>query len=488
MQHSWKLLGALAAVTAFGVGACSSDGSSGGTGATTGGTSAGTGGAGAGDPGGTGGDIPGAGGDVQGTGGDGTGGGDTGPVRTPHADDFDCSPPQGAVPSLTLEPFASPLHRPVFITQIPGSTDRFVALELDGEIELIENGALVDGSFLDLTGRTSREDNIYNERGLIGLAFHPDYVTNGLFYVHHTASGSVAGEIGTHPNGASANEGDTVIVEYKVTGDPSSATSADPGSARIVWSHPQPANNHNGGTIAFGSDGMLYVALGDGGGADDQYGNGQDITTPLAAILRIDVDGRAEGEYSVPPGNLRDTVPTAHPLIWSYGLRNPYRIAFDGCTGDLYIGDVGQSKHEEVNVEARAQGGKNYGWSYMEGNACRGETNPASAPEECIPDGVVPEVPLTLPVTAYPWTGGASVVGGQVYRGSAIPGLRGAYLYGDYVHGQLRMLRWNGSSAEDVTEIGSVQVNGITSIGQDSKGELLVTLMSGELYRIVAAD
>lgn len=462
MKSALGFCGSLALITAFGAWACSSDdGTNDGPGAGTGGAA--TGGLGGADSG--------------------TGGTEPVDVRAPHAELFDCEPATGTAPSLDLEVFVSGLSRPVAIAPIPGTTDRYVVLELDGRVRLVENATVAGTDFLDLTGRTSRENNDWNERGLLGLAFHPEFVENGLFYVHHTASASLAAEL----DGVS--QGDTVIAEYAI--DAEDDTQADPSSMRVVFTAPQPQDNHNGGSIAFGSDGMLYIALGDGGGSNDQYGNGQNLTTPLGAILRIDVDGRGAGEYSVPAGNLRDTVASAHPALWDYGLRNPYRMSFDGCNGDLYIADVGQVAWEEINVEPRGEGGKNYGWPFMEGDRCRGDEGEPDEPEECLPSDTTPAVPLTLPAATYSRGGGAAVVGGYVYRGSAIPGLRGTYFFADHLQRRFWTMRWNGTSAQNVTEItdGLPAMNQpISAFGQDANGELFVLRLDGTIYRLVAGE
>lgn len=476
MKSALGLLGSLVLVSAFGTWACSSGDSNegGGAGPSTGGTIA---------TGGTGGDST-TGGTGGATGGQdaGTGGMTQGNVRPPHTDLFDCSPPSGTLPALNLEEFVTGFERPVAIAPIPGTTNRYVVLELAGHIKLVENATVADTDFLDLTSRTSRDNNDWDERGLLGIAFHPNFEDNGLFYVHHTASSSLAAEIG-----GGADVGDTVVVEYKI--DSQDERRADPQSARIVFTTSQPADNHNGGALAFGGDGMLYIALGDGGGADDQYGNGQNLSTPLGAILRIDVDGRAEGQYSYPSGNLRDTVATAHPGIWDYGLRNPWRISFDGCTGNLYIADVGQDTWEEINVEPPGGGGRNYGWPFLEGDRCRGKSEDAvSSPDECVPMGTTPAVPITLPVATYNRGGGGAVVGGYVYRGSALPALRGAYLFADYSQRRFWMLRWNGTTEEfaEIKILPSMD-QAINAFGQDANGELFVVSMDGVIYRLVPA-
>lgn len=481
MKNTWKLWGVLGTAAVCGAFGCSSssNGNSGGGGggsATGGAAGAGTGGV------------------SSGTGGDdnqGTGGTNDEVVRGPHAELFDCSEPEGNVPELAFEPFLSGLESPTFIKPVPGTTNHFVVGLLFGRILLVEGDAIQPDDFLDLTSRTARGPLTGlggDERGLFDLAFHPDFETNGLFYVHHTAADGLAQDIA---------ESDTVVAEYRMRADDSGLADAD--SMRIVFTAPQPmgSTNHKGGGLAFGSDGLLYLALGDGGGSNDQYMNGQNVTTPLAAIVRLDVDGRDAGEYSIPEGNLADVVSDAHPAIWSYGLRNPYRITFDGCTGDLYIADVGQSAWEEVNVAPPGEGQKNYGWPIMEGDRCRGDGGDPVTPEQC-PGASGAAVPLSLPAVSFQHGGFSSITGGYVYRGSAIPALRGAYFYADLGTGRLWTFRWNGTEATEVRErqddiwpMGNAPGD-IISFGQDAHGELFLVRTGtpgsdeGTISRLVA--
>jgi glucose/arabinose dehydrogenase len=415
---------------------------------------------GGGDSGGTGGDS-GTGGASGGTGGAGTGGQPS--IRPPFSDGFNCSAASGTMPALKTVPLASGLTQPVFMAPFPGSQNRFAVIEQAGLIKLVENGAVGPTPFLDLKSKTTHSTQ--DERGLLGIAFHPDYATNGLFYVYHTAASGLATGVAL---------GDIVVAEYKVSSG--SPDVADPGSMRLVLSVPhQQAANNNGGTIAFGGDGMLYVGLGDGGGQGDPYDNGQKLTTLLGKVLRIDVDGRGAGQYGIPPGNLVASEPNALPEIWDFGLRNPYRWSIDGCTGELYIADSGHTQQEEINVEAPQTGHKNYGWKTMEGTECY---SPATG---CAQTGI------TLPVSTYSTTEGAAVVGGYVYRGS-IPALRGRYFYADYVQKKVRSLRWDGTQAQDVvdhsTDLGISQFP--SSMAQDLAGEIYVITLDGVISRIDA--
>lgn len=382
----------------------------------------------------------------------------------------DCRPAQGPAPSLALELVAEGLDQPVLVTAAPGDTSRLFVLEKAGAIRVIQDGVLSPDPFLDLTSQVAAE----GERGLLGLAFHPDYAQNGLFYVHFSSNGSGLVALGTG-----------IVAELSaVAGDPDHA---DPSSQRELLTIAKPESNHNGGMLAFGADGLLYLGVGDGGGGNDQHGpigNGQALDTPLGKLLRIDVDARDAGEYGIPPGNLAEaTGLVALPEIWAYGLRNPWRFGFDPCNGDLYIGDVGQNTLEEIDYLAGGTpAGTNFGWRIMEGNVCR----PGEG--DCETTG------LTLPVDTYPRTVGASVTGGYVYRGSAMPGLRGYYLYADFVSGRSFRFRIEAGSAVDRVEVsaelrpGSDVFGNIASFGQDNAGELYVAAFTpGAIYRVIAA-
>jgi glucose/arabinose dehydrogenase len=263
-----------------------------------------------------------------------------------------------------------------------------------------------------------------------------------------------------------------VIAEYvRSTGDP---TLAEPDARRVLRTidHP-PAANHNGGMIAFGADGFLYAGLGDGGGGGDPGHNGQNLQSKLGKILRLDVD--SDGP---PPG----TVAGADPDVWDYGVRNPFRFSFDRLTGDLYIGDVGQNLFEEVDVEPRGQGRRNYGWNITEGFEC---FEPSSG---CDTTGI------TFPAVAYPHDNGTdvadcSVIGGYVYRGSAIPALAGRYLYGDLCTGRIRSFVWNGSAAVSAVELttalgSSSTLSSLASFGEGLNGELYLCDLAGTVYRM----
>jgi glucose/arabinose dehydrogenase len=331
---------------------------------------------------------------------------------------------------------ASGLNRPVDIQPANDGSGRLFIIEKSGYIRIFENGQLLDAPFLDITDLVNDSGN---EMGLLGLAFHPDYEQNGFFYLNYTGDG-----------------GDTRISRFQ-----SSGNSADKNSEIVLLIIKQPYPNHNGGALAFGPDGYLYAGLGDGGLAGDPHKNGQNTTTLLGKILRIDV---SNGDpYSVPADN-----PFGNE-VWAYGLRNPWRISFDRATGDLWIGDVGQGEWEEVDyLPAGSQGGANFGWSIMEGNhGYDGDVQPG----------------LLLPVAEYSHSeGGCSVTGGYVYRGT-MPEWNGIYLFGDYCSGKIwGLILYNGQWQSQLMFEAGVT---ITSFGQDEYGEIYFSSDNGNIYRLV---
>jgi len=357
--------------------------------------------------------------------------------------------PANPAPTLGLAPVASGLSEPVYLTHAPQDPGRLFVVEKTGAIRIIANGILLPRPFLDLSDSVSTG----SEQGLLGLAFPADYAATGRFYVSYTRK-----------------SGDSRLARYRVsTTDPDSA---DPATGQMLLGVSQPASNHNGGMIAFGPDGYLYYGLGDGGGGGDPLLTGQDPTDLLGSILRLDVSG--PGGYTIPPTNPFATSATNRHEVWNYGLRNPWRFSFDRQTGDLYIGDVGQGQHEEIDVQpAAGGGGENYGWNVMEGLSCYNTTS-------CNQAG------LTLPVLDYDHGSACSVTGGYVYRGSAIPSLQGHYLYADYCAGFVRSFRWVGGQAVDRQSRATLSPGPfITSFGEDSDGELYLMTQGGDLYRIV---
>jgi len=406
------------------------------------------------------------------------------PGETPAAISANCSAPEGAVPNLGLELVAGGLTRPIYVTQAPGDDSRLFIMEKDGTVRVMLNGELQQTPFIDAGSLLT--DNGTAEQGLLGMAFHPDYATNGLFYLHFSSNAS---------QGLAA--GDTVIAEFKVSAADRSI--ADLSSRRVLLTAAGLEANHNGGQITFGPDKMLYFGLGDGGGGNDEHGdpgNGQSLTTLNAKLLRIDPLGRDVNDaYSIPPGNLAEVMgqQQARPEIWAYGLRNPWRFSFDACNGDLYIGDVGQNTLEEIDfLPATAEtrtiaAGTNFGWRLMEGPNCRPRDTVCNAQTQA-------QMGLTLPVDSYARAVGTSVTGGYVYRGSNVPGLRGTYIYADYASARFFRFRIQNGQIADRTEISNQlrpatgNIGGISSFGTDNAGEMYVAAFTpGAVYRIVAA-
>lgn len=362
---------------------------------------------------------------------------------------------------LTTELVADGLNRPIYVTAPPGD-DRLFIVEQRGVIRLFKDGTLLAEPFLDITALVI-DPSAFSEQGLLGLAFDPGFSTNRLFYVHY-----------------SDNNGDTVIARYEA--DSVDPDVADPGSAEIVLAQAQPYGNHNGGTIEFGPDGYLYFGFGDGGSAGDPGNRAQDPATLLGKFIRIDVGSLP---YTIPSDNPYAGSGTVEQEIWAFGLRNPYRWSFDRDTGDLWIGDVGQSEWEEVDFQSAAGGGgENYGWRLMEGLHCY---NPAT---DCGSDT------LDLPIHEYGHTGGnCSITGGYVYRGPAIPDLDGYYVFGDYCSNRIWALRYDGAEVTDFLELTDLLnpggiISSLAAVGQDGAGELYLVdragTTDGEVYRIIA--
>jgi glucose/arabinose dehydrogenase len=351
---------------------------------------------------------------------------------------------------LGLVPVASGLEAPLFATHAGDGSDRLYVVEQTGAIRIVEDGGVRAQPFLDLG------DDIVagGEQGLLGLAFHPGYPRNGRLFVNYTDL-----------------RGDTVVAEYRrAPGDP---LRAHPSAARVLLAIDQPFVNHNGGALAFGPDGYLYVATGDGGSAGDPLGNGQALDTLLGKLLRIDVDSDGSGAYGIPSDNPFVGRDDARAEVWAYGLRNPWRFSFDAGTSTLWIGDVGQSDAEEINRAPAAAAGLNYGWNIMEGTSCY------EPPEGCEHSG------LEQPVATYTHAEGCSVTGGYVYRGSRYPSLAGVYLFADYCSGTIWGFDAARASPSQPVELLSTD-RALSSFGVDRAGELYVTdLAAGELLRIV---
>jgi len=346
---------------------------------------------------------------------------------------------------LHVVPVANSFDHPLFLCSAPGDQRLFV-VEQPGRIRWIENGRPSQAVFLDL----SRKVSYGGERGLLGLAFHPAYASNGYLYVNYTD-----------------RSGDTQVERYTVRPDRSAA---EPASAkRILWVD-QPFANHNGGMLAFGPDGMLYVGMGDGGLAGDPFGNGQNPRSLLGKMLRLDVD---HGDpYAIPAGNpYRARARDGRPEIWATGLRNPWRFAFDWTAKLLIIADVGQNKYEEVDVVDAGRAGANYGWSLREGLHRYGFPRPGP------PSRVEPAV-------EYSHSDGCSVTGGYAYRGRAMPSLAGTIFYSDYCDGWLRSFRWQNGRATEQTEWNVANLGAVTSFGEDAERELYVVAHEGRIWKL----
>jgi len=363
---------------------------------------------------------------------------------------LDTTPPPPPPPGAPTLQLVGNFVSPAYLTSPPGDTARLFVVEQAGRVRVVRNDTTLARAFLDLRGRISAG----GERGLLSLAFHPQYATNGRLYIYYTNS-----------------NGDIRVVRYKVSSNPDSANEATADTVLKV-AHPG-QSNHNGGQLQFGLDGMLFAGTGDGGGGGDPDGNGQDKHALLGKLLRLDVNG-ASG-YTIPADNPFATDTSAAPEVWSYGLRNPWRFSFDRQTGDLYIGDVGQGSWEEVNVAPVAvqRGrGANFGWNIMEGT-------------HCYPSDPCTTTGLVLPFADYPHVNGAcSVSGGYVYRGSRLPQLAGHYFYADFCTGAVTSFAYPNSGRVDRSP--ALRPGGnVSSFGQDARGELYIMQLSGAVYRII---
>lgn len=341
---------------------------------------------------------------------------------------------------------AQGLQSPLFLTS-PAGDPRLFVVEQPGRIRVIRGGQLVATPFLDITDIVGAG----GERGLLGLAFHPEFASNGWFFVNYTD-----------------RNGNTQLARYTVGANPDVA---DRGSAKTILSVTQPYGNHNGGHVTFGPDGMLYVGMGDGGSANDPHGNGQNRATLLGAMLRLDIDGG--DPYAIPAGNPYADGRDGAREIWAIGLRNPWRFSFDRGADLLYIADVGQNAWEEIDVVAASAAAVNYGWDLMEGTHCFGSP-------VCDRDG------LTLPLLDYGHDNGCSVIGGYVYRGPALPTVEGHYFYADWCQGWVRSFRLQDGAVREHTEWELGDLGNVLSFGEDAVGELYVLSQNGTVYRLVS--
>jgi glucose/arabinose dehydrogenase len=385
------------------------------------------------------------------------------------------APHQVIWPEISTQAWVGNFDRPVGITHAGDSSDRVFVVEQRGRIRIIENGLVNPAPFLDIQDRV----NCCREEGLLGLAFPPDYIEKGYFYVYYTRL-----------------DGNNQVSRFHVGGD---KNIANPGSEEeILFLHHPTYSNHNGGQLAFGPDGYLYIGTGDGGGSGDPDDNAQNLESLLGKILRIDVEpagttplmgdfsyyfpllivgndlpGRA---YTIPPDNPFLDNAQAQPEIWALGLRNPWRFSFDSLTGDLYIADVGQNAREEVNFQpASSTGGENYGWDILEGSLCFSPSTGCVAPPN-----------YSAPVAEYGHNLGCSVTGGMIYRGNEYPPLQGFYLYGDYCSGRIWGLVNDGSGWQSQQLLDSSLQ--ISTFGSDEDGNLYVAdLNTGQIYLIMAS-
>ncbi len=374
-----------------------------------------------------------------------------------------CQSTNLGIPDIKLQVIAKNIDNPVAITHAGDGSGRLFVLEQDGRVRVIKNRNLNPQPFLDIRDRVVTG----GEKGLLGIAFHPQFKTNRRFYLNYTTKRPTL---------------TTIVAQYRVN-EQGVATA---NSERILLTITQPWGNHNGGQLAFGTDGYLYIAMGDGGSGNDPTNNGQNLSTLLGTILRIDVDSSTSDKaYAIPGDNPLLRVKNARPEIWAWGLRNPWRFSFDRLTGDLYAADVGQDDVEEINIIEK---GKNYGWRIMEGPICTPGVNP-----------VCQRTGLTLPVYSYRHDKGASITGGYVYRGKNFPELCGTYIYGDFVSQAIWGLRvQNGRVIQHKTLFSNKSLfrlaidyfrdDGllISTFGEDEVGELYVAAyQSGRIYKIV---
>ena len=375
------------------------------------------------------------------------GGGAPGTADTP------LPPPPASPLLLAVRQVASGLDTPVFLTAPAGDRRQFI-VERPGRIRIVQNGALLALPFLDISARVS----VAGEGGLLSIAFHPQYARNGLFFIYYTD-----------------RAGDIVVERRSVSPNPNLA---DPTAVLEIIRIPHPGfSNHYGGLVAFGPDGYLYLGTGDGGGTGDPAGNAQNLASLLGKLLRLDIkDASAGAPYAIPAGNPFASQAGRRAEIWAFGLRNPWRFAFDG--GTLVIADVGQDNREEVDLSPLAQGGLNYGWNIREGSVCYKAASCAGAQ-------------FAAPALEYDHATGCSITGGYVYRGLAIPELAGHYFYSDFCGGFLKSFVGAGTGAgpgvreQAGWDIG--KLGGIVSFGQDADGELYLLGAGGVVYKLVRA-
>jgi len=422
---------------------------------------------------------------------------------------------------IKLETVAQGFTAPLYLTHAGDGSGRLFVVDQPGRVRVIKNGVLFATPFLDITSKTVTVNPFFDERGLLGIAFHPNYRINGRFFLRYSAPRVGAPDEPCSQPGFISGCHEEILAEYRVQGNPVISNVADPNSEIILFRVDEPQFNHNSGQVAFGPDGLLYWTLGDGGGANDGLadtppshgpnGNGQNVNTALGSLLRIDVDGPPDPgkNYAVPPGN-----PFAGgggvPEIYAYGFRNPYRFSFDdgpGGDGQLYVGDVGQDLFEELDIlpVAASPGLLNYGWVIREGLHCFDPFNPGTPPATCASTGPLGET-LRNPILEYSHSVGIAIIGGFVYRGAIVSELRGHYVFGDFSQdfgptGRLFYTAISGPEAFVRKEFfllpsGDPLGQAVFGIGEDEFGELYVLASdnvgpsgtTGVVYRILPAS
>lgn len=404
---------------------------------------------------------------------------DTGPVPNDMGMPVDANMTDAAMggdctltgyPALQLQELVAghAWSRPVQVVQPVGSTDLYV-VDQRGYVYVVRAGAVQATPFLDIRATIGGLGGVGDEQGLLSIAFHPDYTTNGRFFVGYTSKITPPGEASA-PN---------IIAE-------GSRSAADPLVAnptlRTLISIPDFAGNHNGGMVTFGPDGYLYIGTGDGGFAGDPRRTAQNPMSLMGKMLRIDVNTSGV-PYAAPPSNPFVGMSGVLPEIWAFGYRNPWRFSFDRMTSELYVADVGQNRWEEVDVEAPLSGGHNYGWSRFEGTRMFTGGSPLRAGDTHAP----PVFEYAHDVSTGPIHAGCSITGGFVYRGSAIPALQGAYLFGDYCASTMGAFRYCGGTVREPMALNIGAVDPVLSFGEDNAGELyVVTAGPSNVYRIVA--
>jgi hypothetical protein len=367
--------------------------------------------------------------------------------------------------AITTVQVASGLTRPVHIVSPPDDDRQFI-VERGGRVKILSGGSVLGTPFLNISAKVLASGSLFGEQGLLSLAFHPQYATNGLFVVYYVNTA-----------------GNTVLERYTVSANPNVADATSTCTLKTIS---QPFANHNGGHVAFGPDGMLYLSLGDGGSGNDPNCRAQNLTVDKGSMLRFELNTASCG-LTIPPDN-PFTGAGATNQVWHYGLRNPWRFSFDRITGDMYIGDVGQDAREEISFAPAGVGGINFGWRVMEGNLCNGlGTCPGGTPA-CF------DAAYTNPIHTYnhPGAGVCSITGGVVYRGCAIPDLQGTYFLADVCSDQIWSFEYDGVTKTNFMDRtaqldppGTASISRVVSFGEDRYGEIYIVELNGEIWKIV---